>query len=326
MTKGTLAAIFAALTLSAGAANAQNYPNQSIMVIVPYAPGGNTDVVGRLVTEQMSNILGEKMIIENVAGAGGTTGSVRAARAKPDGYTLLVGQMGTHAASVGLYPNLQYNPVTDFEHIGQLSDTPIGILVRKNFPAKDLKSFVEMLKASSQKLNNGHGGVGSTSHVACLFFTSLVGARAPMIAYRGSGPAFNDILSEQYDFLCDQIPHTVEHVKAGTVRMLAIGIPERSHALPGVPTTIEAGMPQFQASGWNALFAPKGTPKPVIDKLNDALRKSLDHPSTKGKLEAIGAIPPRAENRTPDGLRKFVQAEVDKWVPIMKAANVEAPR
>lgn len=326
MTKGTLAAVVAAITLSAGAAQAQNYPNQSITVIVPYAPGGNTDVVGRLVTEQMSNILGEKMIIENVAGAGGTTGSVRAARAKPDGYTLLVGQMGTHAASVGLYPNLQYNPVTDFEHVGQLSDTPIGILVRKNFPAKDLKSFVEMLKASPQKLNNGHGGVGSTSHVACLFFTSLVGARAPMIAYRGSGPAFNDLLSEQYDFLCDQIPHTVEHVKASTVRMLAIAIPERSDALPDVPTTIESGMPQFQASGWNALFAPKGTPKPVMDKLNDALRKSLDHPSTKGKLEAIGAIPPRAENRTSEGLRKFVQAEVDKWVPIMKAANLEAPK
>jgi tripartite-type tricarboxylate transporter receptor subunit TctC len=326
MTKGTLAALLAALALGSGAAHAQTYPNQSITVIVPYAPGGNTDVVGRLVTEQMSNILGEKMIIENVAGAGGTTGSLRAARAKPDGYTLLVGQMGTHAASVGLYPNLQYNPVTDFEHVGQLSDTPIGILVRKGFPAQDLKSFVEMLKAAPQKFNNGHGGVGSTSHVSCLFFTSLIGARSPMVAYRGSGPAFNDLLSSQYDFLCDQIPHTVEHVKAGTVRMLAIAIPERSDALPDVPTTIEAGMPQFQASGWNALFAPKGTPKPIMDTLNAALRKSLEHPGTKGKLEAIGAIPPRAENRTPEGLRKFVQAEIEKWVLIMKAANIEAPR
>lgn len=325
MKKGTFAALFAALAVGAGAAHAQNYPNQSITVVVPYAPGGNTDVVGRLVTEQMSNILGEKMVIENVAGAGGTTGSLRAARSKPDGYTLLVGQMGTHAASVGLYPNLQYNPVTDFEHIGQLSDTPIGIFVRRNFPAKDLKTFVEMVKAAPQKFNNGHGGVGSTSHVSCLLFTSLIGARSPMVAYRGSGPAFNDLLSSQYDFLCDQIPHTVEHVKAGSVRLLAVGIPERSDALPDVPTTIEAGLPQFQASGWNALFAPKGTPKPVVDKLNDALRKSLDHPATKGKLEAIGAIPPRPENRTPEGLRKFVQTEIDKWVPIMKAANVEAP-
>ncbi|MFN3889655.1 MAG: tripartite tricarboxylate transporter substrate-binding protein [Beijerinckiaceae bacterium] len=323
MKKGSFAAAFAALTLAAGAAHAQTYPNQTITVIVPYAPGGNTDVVGRLVTEQMSNVLGEKMVIENVAGAGGTTGSLRAARAKPDGYTLLVGQMGTHAASVGLYPNLQYNPVADFEHIGQLSDTPIGILVRKDFPAKDLKGFIGMVKAAPEKYNNGHGGVGSTSHVSCLLFTSLIGARSPMVAYRGSGPAFNDLLSSQYDFLCDQIPHTVEHVKAGTVRMLAIGIPERSDALPDVPTTIQAGLPEFQASGWNALFAPKGTPAPIVAKLNDALRKALDDPGTKGKLEAIGAIPPRAENRTPDGLKKFVQSEVDKWVPIMKAANVE---
>ena len=326
MKKMKRAALVAAFAIAASGAQAQTYPNQSITVIVPYAPGGNTDVVGRLVTEQMSNILGQKMIIENVAGAGGTTGSLRGARAKADGYTLLVGQMGTHAASVGLYPNLQYNPVTDFEHIGQLSDTPIGILVRKNFPAKDLKTFVSMVKAAPEKYNNGHGGVGATSHVSCLLLTSLIGARSPMVAYRGSGPAFNDILSEQFDFLCDQIPHTVEHVKAGTVRMLAIGIPERSDALPDVPTTIEAGLPQFQASGWNALFAPKGTPKPIMDKLNDALRKSLDHPSTKGKLEAIGAIPPQAANRTPEGLRKFVQMEIDKWVPIMKAASASTPK
>lgn len=325
--KGTCIAAAAATFIAlGGSAIAQTYPNQSITVVVPYAPGGNTDVVGRLVTEQMSNILGEKMIIENVAGAGGTTGSQRASRARPDGYTLLVGQMGTHAASVGLYPNLGYDPVNDFEHIGQLSDTPIGILVRKNFPAQDLKTFVEMLKAQPMKYNNGHGGVGSTSHVSCLFLGSLIGARAPMVAYRGSGPAFNDLLSGQYDFLCDQIPHTVEHVKAGSVRMLAIGIPERSDALPNVPTTIEAGLPQFQASGWNALFAPKGTPRPIVDRLNDALRKALDNPGTKGKLEAIGAIPPRAENRTPEGLRNFVRAEIDKWAPIMKAVNLDAPK
>jgi len=326
MNKRILGAALLSFALTGGAFAQQAYPNQSITVIVPYAPGGNTDVVGRLVTEQMSNILGEKMIIENVAGAGGTTGSLRAARSKPDGYTLLVGQMGTHAASVGLYPNLQYNPVTDFEHIGQLSDTPIGILVRKNFPAKDLKSFIDMVKAAPQKFNNGHGGVGSTSHASCLYFAKLIGARSPMVAYRGSGPAFNDLLSEQFDFLCDQIPHTVEHVKAGSVRMLAVGIPERSDALPNVPTTIEAGLPQFQASGWNALFAPRGTPKPIVDTLNAALRKALEHPGTKGKLETIGAVLPRAENRTPEGLRKFIESEIEKWAPIMRAANVEPPK
>ena len=322
-----ISSVFAlSCVLGIAPALAQSYPNQTISVIVPYAPGGNTDVVGRIVAEPMSLILGQKMIIENVAGAGGTTGSQRASRANPDGYTLLVGQMGTHAASVGLYPNLGYDPVNDFEHVGQLSDTPIAILVRKNFPAKDLKTFIEMLKAAPQKYNNGHGGVGATSHVSCLFFTSLIGARSPMVAYRGSGPAFNDILSEQYDFLCDQIPHTVEHVKAGTVRMLAIATPERSDALPNVPTTIEAGLPEFQASGWNALFAPKGTPQPIVNKLSEALRKALEDPATRNKLEVIGAVLPRQENRTPAGLRAFVGAEIAKWTPIMKAAAIPTPK
>jgi tripartite-type tricarboxylate transporter receptor subunit TctC len=322
----TSLACAAAILACCAQAQAQTYPNQAITVIVPYAPGGNTDVVGRLVAEPMSNILGQKLVIENVAGAGGTTGSLRASRATPDGYTLLVGQMGTHAASVGIYQNLGYDPVKDFEHIGQLSDTPIGLLVRKNFPAQDLKSFIEMIKAAPDKYNNGHGGIGATSHVSCILFTALIGARPPMVAYRGSGPAFNDLLSGQYDFLCDQIPHTVAHVKAGGVRMLAIATPERSDALPDVPTTTEAGLPAFQASGWNALFAPRGTPQPIVQVLNAALRKALDEPATKNKLESIGAIPPRAENRTPDGLRAFVASEIQKWAPIMKAANVDAPR
>ncbi len=302
---------------------AQTYPDRPITVIVPYAPGGNTDVVGRIVAEQMSQLLGQKLLIENVAGAGGTTGSARGSRANPDGYTILVGQMGTHAAAVGLYPKLPYDPVTDFEHIGQLSDTPIGILVRKDFPARTLGEFITLLKAAPEKYNNGHGGVGATSHVACLYLTSLIGARSPMVAYRGSGPAFNDLLSQQFDYLCDQIPHTVEHVKSGGVRMLAIAIPKRSGALPDIPTTIEAGLPEFQASGWNAMFAPKGTPATIVNKLSEALRASLDTPATKNRLETIGAILPQDVNRTPDGLRTFVAAEIEKWTPILKAASVD---
>ncbi len=303
-------------------ADAQTYPDRAITVIVPYAAGGNTDVVGRIVTEQMSNILGQKLLIENVGGAGGTSGSARASRATPDGYTILVGQMGTHAAAPGLYPKLSYDPVTDFEHVGQLSDTPIGILVRKDFPAKTLGEFISLLKAAPEKYNNGHGGVGATSHVACLYFTSLVGARSPMIAYRGSGPAFNDLLGQQFDYLCDQIPHTVEHVKAGKVRMLAIATPTRSDALPDIPTTTEAGLPAFQASGWNAMFAPKGTPVAIVNRLSEALRAALSLPAVTNRLESIGAILPQQENRTPDGLRKLVAAEIAKWTPILKAANI----
>ncbi len=314
------AACILAASLFAPTAFAQTYPSKSITVIVPYAAGGNTDVVGRIVSEQMSKILGQQLVIENVGGAGGTTGSVRAARAEPNGYTLIVGQMGTHAASVGLYPKLAYDPVNDFEHISQLSDTPIAVLVRKDFPAKTLGELIALLKADPQKYNNGHGGVGSTSHVACLFFTKLIDARPPMVAYQGSGPALNDLVSGQYDFLCDQIPHLVPQVRAGNIRALGLAQMERTAALPDVPTTVEAGLPAYQASGWNAMFAPKGTPREIVEKLSAAANQALDDPATRAKLEAIGAVIPRKENRTPEGLKAFVAAEIAKWVPIVKDA------
>lgn len=312
------------IAAACGPALGQIYPDRAITVIVPYAPGGNTDVVGRIVAEQMAVTLGQKMIIENVAGAGGTTGSARVAKAPADGYTILVGQMGTHAAAPGLYTKLAYDPVMDFEHIGQLSDTPIGIYVRRDFPVKTLREFIALVKAQPQKYNNGHGGVGATSHVSCVFLTSLIGARPPMIAYRGSGPAFNDLLARQFDFLCDQIPHTVEHVKSGSVTMLAVAMPQRVDVLPDIPTTIEAGLPAYQASGWNAMFAPKGTPGPIVEKLSQALRAALEAPHVRDRLDKIGALAPSQENRTPAGLRKFVASEIEKWAPILKAANVSA--
>jgi tripartite-type tricarboxylate transporter receptor subunit TctC len=314
--------ILGAVALAAPAL-AQTYPSRPINVIVPYAPGGNTDVVGRIVAEHMSKTLGQQLVIENSAGAGGTTGSTRAARAEPNGYTLLVGQMGTHAASVGLYPKLAYDPVNDFEHISQLSDTPIAILVRKDFPAKTLGELISMVKTNPQKYNNGHGGVGSTSHVSCMFFTSLIGARSPMIAYQGSGPALNDIVSGQYDFLCDQIPHLSPQVRAGNIRALALAQPERSPVLPDVPTTIEAGLPAYQASGWNALFAPKGTPREIVLKLSAAVNTALEDPTTRAKLEGIGAVIPKKESRSPEGLKAFVTAEIGKWAPIMREASTE---
>jgi tripartite-type tricarboxylate transporter receptor subunit TctC len=301
----------------------QTYPDRAITVIVPYAPGGNTDVIARIVLEGMSQVIGQRFVIENIGGAGGTTGSARGARAAPDGYTLLVGQMGTHAASVGLYGDkLPYHPLTDFEHVTQFTDTPIGVFVKKDSPARSLQDLMGMLKKDSAKLSNGHGGVGATSHVSCLLFTALVGARSPMVAYRGSGPALNDLITGQYDFLCDQIPHTIGHVEAGSVRILAVAQNERASVLPNVPTTVEAGLPKFQASGWNAMFAPKGTPKHMVDKLADAASKALDDPATRKRLQDIGAIVPPKERRGPQALRDFVAAEIDKWTPVIKAAGV----
>ncbi len=310
----------AAVAVPAMALAQQPYPNRTITAIIPYAPGGNTDVIGRIVLEAMSKTLGQPIVVENVGGAGGTTGSLRAARSTPDGYTILVGQMGTHGAAPALYPRLQYDPVNDFEHIGQISDTPIAVFARKNLPVNTLQELIALIRANPEKLNNGHGGVGSTSHVSCLLFTSLVGARPPVIPYRGSGPALSDLIIEKHDFMCDQIPHTVEHVRAGSIKALGLAQPRRSDALPNVPTTTEAGMPTFQASGWNAMFAPKGTPKEFVDRLAAALEAAHTDPATARRLTEIGAIIPA--QRGPAALRAFVAAEVEKWTPVVKAANV----
>jgi tripartite-type tricarboxylate transporter receptor subunit TctC len=311
-----------ALLAGSAAALAQPYPNRPVTVIVPYAPGGNTDVVARIVLEHMTTALGQQFVVENIGGAGGTTGSTRGARAAPDGYTLLVGQMGTHGASPALYPKLGYDPLQDFEHISQLSDTPIAVFAKKDLPVSSLSELIALLKSQPGKFNNGHGGVGSTSHVSCIYFTDLVGVRAPMVAYRGSGPALQDLVAGVHDFMCDQIPHTVGQVLEGNIMALAIAIPERSPALPNVPTTKEAGLPQFIASGWNALFAPKGTPQPIVERLAAAVESALQNPATRKKLEDIGAVIP--SERGPAALRKLVASEIQKWTPVLKAAGVTA--
>jgi tripartite-type tricarboxylate transporter receptor subunit TctC len=299
----------------------ESYPNKPITVIVPYAPGGNTDVIARIVLDHMSSSLKQPMVVENIGGAGGTTGSLRGARSTPDGYTLLVGQMGTHGAAPALYPTLAYNPVTDFEHVSQLTDTPIAVFVRKTLPVNTLADLIAMLKANPGKLNNGHGGVGATSHVSCLLFSSVTGTSGQLVPYRGSGPALNDLIAGTHDYMCDQIPHTVSHVLGGSIKALALAGEVRADVLPLVPTTIEAGLPAFQASGWNAMFAPKGTPKPIVDRLAQAVSAALDDPATKAKLEGIGAIIPG--KRGPDALRSLVASEVDKWTPVIRAANVK---
>lgn len=319
--RNRLAAALAAAALTAATqVLAQAYPTKPINVIVPYAAGGNTDVVARIVLEHMGQTLGQQLTVENIGGAGGTTGSNRAAKATPDGYTILVGQMGTHGAAPALYPNLPYNPLTDFEHVSQLSDTPIAVFGRKTLQVNTLQELIALIKADPNKLNNGHGGVGSTSHVSCLLFTSMIGARPPQVAYRGSGPALNDLVAGIHDFMCDQIPHTVPQVIASNIKAFAIAIPERSSAIPNVPTTAEAGMPQFVASGWNAMFAPKGTPKPIVDKLAAAADAALKNPATRKKLEDIGAVIPAKTG--PEALRSLVASEIEKWTPVIKAAGV----
>jgi tripartite-type tricarboxylate transporter receptor subunit TctC len=312
-----VAIAFAALP----AAAQTDYPRRQITLIVPFAAGGPTDIVSRIVGEHMSRTLAQPIIIENIVGAGGTTASTRAARAAPDGYTIEMGHMGTHAASVALYPNLAYKPDVDFAPIGLVAGTPVLILAKKDFPPKDLKEFVTYVKANADKLNMAHAGVGSVSFTTCLLLNSILGIKPTSIPFNGTGPALTALISGQVDYMCDQIVNVVQQVESGQIKAYAIGTPERSPALPNVPTSKEAGLPEFQAQAWNALFAPKGTPQPVLDKLSDALDKALDDEQTRKRLLELGSVLPDKAGRGQQALAALVKSEIDRWTPIIKAAG-----
>src|SRR6478609_8308434 len=302
-------------------AQAQNYPTRSITMIVPFAAGGPTDVVARIVTAHMAQTLGQSIIIENVVGAGGTTATTRAARAANDGYTLITGHMGTHAASVPLYPNLAYHPEKDFEPVALLAGTPILILARKDFPPKDLKEFVAFVKANADKVNAAHAGIGSVSHVSCELLHSILDVKPVGVPFNGTGPAMNALVAGQVDYMCDQIVNAVPQIKAGTIKAYAVATPERNPSLPNVPTTTEGGMPEYQVSAWNALFAPKGTPADVIGKLNAAATKALDDEGVRKRLLDLGSVIPPAAERTPEALAALVKSEIAKWTPVLKPAT-----
>jgi len=313
----------AALTLTAAAASAQDYPARPITLIVPFAAGGPTDIVARIAGEHMSRTLGQQIVIENTLGAGGTTASTRAKRAAPDGYTIIMGHMGTHAASVALYPKLAYDPRTDFEPIGMAAGTPILILAKKDFPAKDLKEFVAYVKANEKTLNNAHAGVGSVSFTTCLLLNSIMGVKPTTIPFNGTGPSMNARVGGQVDYMCDQIVNAVPQVLAGSIKAYAIATPQRNPALPDVPTAKEAGVPEFEASAWNALFAPKGTPKAIVDKLSDALSKALDDEGVRKRLLELGSDIPDGPRRGGAALAALVKSEVDKWGKVIKEAGAE---
>src|SRR5262252_8137460 len=237
------------------------FPDRPITMIVPFAAGGPTDTVARIVGEQMSKTLGQAVVVENVSGAGGTTGITRGAQSKPDGYTIMMGHMGTHGAAPALYPNLKYDPTKDFAPVGLVAGTAILIIAKKEFPAANLKEFVAYLRSNPDKVNEAHAGVGSVSFTTCTMLQSIIGTKTARVAYRGTAPSLNDLVAGQVDFGCDQIVNVVSQVQAGTVKAFAVASPQRSAVLKDVPTTKEAGLPEFQVSAWNAVFAPKDTPK-----------------------------------------------------------------
>jgi tripartite-type tricarboxylate transporter receptor subunit TctC len=318
-------AIAAAIGLAATGAQAQGtYPQRPITMIVPFAAGGPTDVIARIVGDNMSRTLGQQIIVENVAGAGGTTGITRAAQSQPDGYTIMMGHMGTHGAAPALYPNLKYDPAKDFAPVGLAAGTPILIVAKKDFPANDLKGFLEYMKVNGEKVNMAHAGVGSVSHMTGIFFNSVIKTKPTMVAYRGTGPALNDLMANTVDYMTDQIVNVAPQIQGGNIKAFAIATPERSPALPNVPTTKEAGLEGYEVSAWNAVFAPKGTPPEIVKKLNDALVKALDDENTRKRLLDLGGVIPPSAERTPDALQKLVETEVARWTPVLKAAGATA--
>jgi|SRR5689334_8448759 tripartite-type tricarboxylate transporter receptor subunit TctC len=313
-----------AATLSAAprAVRAQAYPTRAITIIVPFAPGGGTDVSARVAGEHMSVTLGQQFVIENFPGAGGTTGSIRAMRATPDGYTIEMGHIGTHAVSVWLYPQLAYKPDADFEPIGLAMETPLVIVARKDFPPKNLEEFIAYVKANSEKLNMGHAGVGSIMYSFGLMLDSILGVMPTLVPFNGGGPATSALLGGQIDYACGATVDVASHVNAGALKAYAIAADERSPALPNVPTTREAGLPEFKAMPWFALFAPKGTPRPILNKLSDALDKALDDQKVRRRFSDLGGYVPDKAKRGQEALATLVKDEIARWAPIIKTANI----
>jgi tripartite-type tricarboxylate transporter receptor subunit TctC len=307
------------LCLLAVSAQAQSYPTRSIRVIVPFPAGGPSDVVARIIADHMSKTLGQQMVIENVAGAGGTLGSGRVAAAAPDGYTILAGSMGSHVSAPVLTPGIKYDSERDFAPIGFTAHAPAVIVVRKDFPANNLREFVENLKKNGNKVKQGHGGIGASSHMACLLFNRAAGVQPQSVPYRGSNLAMNDLTGGHIDYLCEQAVSVAGAITGGTVKAFAVSSAQRLASLPNVPTAKEGGV-DYLMSIWAGMFAPRGTPKEAINTLAAALDKALDDQNVQKKLSDLGGSVPAKDERTPEKFEAFVKAEIARWSPILKAA------
>ena len=320
MLKPLLCAIALSTLLGLGGAQAQTFPTRQVTIIVPFAAGGPSDVIARIVGDQMSRRLGQPFINEVVTGAAGTIGTTRASRAAADGYTLVMGHMGTHAAAVSLYPNLAYDPRTDFVPIGLVLETPEVLVTRKDLPPNTLAEFIAYAKQNEAKLNMGHSGVGSISYVGCLLLNSAIGINPTLVPFTGSSQVTNALLGGQVDYFCDPIVAQMAHVQAHTLKGLAIAAAERHPLLPNVPTAAEQGLPQFSASPFYALFAPKDTPAAVVKALSDALDQALDDEGMRKRFGELGAAIPDKSRRGPAPMAALVKSEIARLTPILQAA------
>lgn len=309
-----------ALTISLGAAAQAPYPNRPITMVVPFAAGGPTDTVARLIGQSMTQTLGQQVVIENVGGAGGTLGAARVAKATADGYTVLLHHIG-HATSATLYRKLPYDTIGDFEPIGLVTDVPMTIIAKKDLPPNNFQELVAYMKANKDKVSLANAGVGAASHLCGMLFQSAIQTVVTTVPYRGTGPAMNDLTGGHVDVMCDQTTNTTGQITAGAVKAYAVTSPARLATLPNLPTVVEAGIPQLQVAVWHGLYAPKGTPKPAIDRLVVALQAALQDATVKARFADLGTEPVALARATPDALRAHLKAEIDRWAPIIKAAG-----
>lgn len=307
-----------------GASAEDQYPSRPITMIVPFAAGGPTDILGRLVAQSIGPMLGQQVVVEDVTGAGGTIGAARVARADPDGYTMVMGNLGTHAASLGIYQKLAYDPRTDFEPVILVASTPMVLVTRKTLPVHNLDEAIAYAKANKGKTTMGSAGIGSISHLTLLLFNHLTGAGVTHVPYRGLSEASNDLLGGQIDMLFDQVVTATPHILNDSENAIVVTIPQRAPSIPEVPSSKEAGLPQLQTVAWTALFMPKRTPAAVIARVNGAVAKAMDDPAIQKRLGEIGADIPPPDQRSPEALRQLVNSEIDKWVPLIKEAGIAA--
>jgi len=312
--------ILAAFAIGSAVA-AEVYPSKPITIVVPFAAGGPNDVLARLVSDHMSRTLAQPVLVENAVGAGGTIGSARVAKAQGDGYTLLSGNLGSLGAAFALYKKIGYDP-REFTSVGMLAGTPNFLAVRKDLAAKTLREFITHARANPEMVTVGNAGLGSNAHLVCLYLESLAGIKLRHVPYRGTGPAMKDMLGGQIDAMCDSAPNVVPQLLAGTIRALVVAQPTRVAATSDVPAAKEAGLPEFNVVGWNAIVAPPRTPKEIVAKANAALKLALTDPHVRKKIEEIGAIPPKPEEMTAEWMDQFLRAEVDQWGKVVRAAGV----
>ncbi len=321
MLKAVIGAVLAGIVVS-GSALAQDYPSRPVTMVIPFAAGGPTDVLGRVVAVRLGEILGQQVVIENVGGAGGQTGSKRVADAPPDGYTFVLGTVGTHAQGQTLYKRPLYNSLTDFTPVALLAEVPIVLITRKDLPPNNFKEFVAYAKANEAKMQYGSAGAGSASHLACVLLNYVLGTKMTHVPYRGTGPATQDLLGGRIDFLCQAITAAKSQIDGGNVKALALLDAQRSPALPNVPTAKEQGTPGLEAYTWNAIFLPKGAPPAVVNKLNSAAVLAIKSPDVRNKLTSLGAQVVSDDRATPQYLASFLKSEIEKWAGPIKAAGV----